>query len=347
MESTKPAAFYAPDVAPPPPLVVPLAATDIIVPWMLTAWALEPLPRDLKPLAKTLRRTKARFRPYPTEATRGRSGSPARGRSATPAPSPSSSPLPRIDKGKNKQTSTPPPPTPGPMDSGEEDGEDEEGGEDEEDGDEDEDGENGEELRNEHVLKQPSRATVERLLIPQPKGIGSLGLKQLGTELNWSDDSYERLVKHAEKIFPKHMRNDKRAQLHGKHSNARQMLREFADPLESYVDYWPLAQVAQRLCKKKAEKVRTNAVKRTVMAIQEAAASRPVPRTITVKKKKAVIIQEPPTESSPPRRSQEPTTGTFPPCRKVWNVDAHQYCYSHIVSSHKYEVMKARRHTHQ
>ncbi|PBK71798.1 hypothetical protein ARMSODRAFT_973369 [Armillaria solidipes] len=169
MESTKPATFYAPDVA--PLLVVLLAATDIIVLQMLTAWALEPLPHNLKLLAKTLQRTKARFRPYPTEVTRSCLGSPACSHSATPAPSSSPSPPPPcIDKGKKKQTSMPPPPTPGPMDSGEEDGKD---------GDEDEDGKNGEELQNKHVLKQPSRATVERLLIPQPKGIGSLGLKQL------------------------------------------------------------------------------------------------------------------------------------------------------------------------
>ncbi len=65
----------------------------------------------------------------------------------------------------------PPPPMPGSMDS--EDGE----SKDEEDSGEDED---GKEVQNEHVIKQPPRAIVERLLIPQPKGIGSLGLKQLG-----------------------------------------------------------------------------------------------------------------------------------------------------------------------
>ncbi len=80
------------------------------------------------------------------------------------------------------------------------------------------------------------------------------------------------------------------------------MLREFADPLESYVDHWPLAQIAQRLCKKKAEKVHTNAAKRTVTAIQEAVSSRPVPRMITVKKKTVNIAQEPTTGSSIPRR---------------------------------------------
>ncbi len=225
MESTKPVAFYAPDVAPPPPLIVPLAATDIIVPQMPTAWALEPLPRDLKSLAKTLQRMKARFRPYPTEAMRNRSGSPACSRPATPAPPPSPSPPRHIDKGKKRQITRPPPPTPGSTDNWDEEGEDEEEDEDEEDNDEDEDSEDSEEVQNEHVVKQPPQATIERLLIPQPKGIGSLGLKQLGAELNWSDDSYEHLVvclllllsskllthltqKHMEKIFPKHMRSN-------------------------------------------------------------------------------------------------------------------------------------------
>ncbi|PBK83337.1 hypothetical protein ARMGADRAFT_1089448 [Armillaria gallica] len=286
MESTKSVTFYAPDVAPPPPLVVPLAATDIIILQMPMVWALEPLSRDLKLLAKTLRRTKARFRPYLTETMRDCSGSPACSCSATSAPPLSPSLLPHIDKGKKQQVTTPSPPTPGSMDNWDEESEDEE------DKDEDKDSEDSEKVQNEHVIKQP----------PQ-----SLGLKQLGAELNWSDDSYERLVKHAEKIFLKHMQSDvywktqKRAQLHGKHSNVRQV-HASKSPFVT-ITKLGLDAIAQRLCKKKVEKVHTNTAKRTVTAIQEAVSSRPVPQTITVKKKTVNIAQEPTTGSSIPRRA--------------------------------------------
>ncbi|KAK0471853.1 hypothetical protein IW261DRAFT_1424797 [Armillaria novae-zelandiae] len=233
MESSRPVAFFALDVAPPPPLVVPLSATDIIVLRVTMAWSSEPLPRDLQP--------------SPSSAS-------------SPSPSPSPSPPPQcVDKGKGRQTPALPlhPPSPQPLDQGDEDSDTETGG--------GGGGDDEEELQDEHVFRQPSRVTVERILIPQPKRIGSLGLKQLGVELNWSDDTYEHMVKHAEKIFPKYLRNDV----------CWKTQAEFAEPLGNYVDHWPLAQIAQRLCKKKAEKVRTEAVKRTATVIQEAVAPRP------------------------------------------------------------------------
>ncbi|KAK0464109.1 hypothetical protein IW261DRAFT_1575323 [Armillaria novae-zelandiae] len=282
MESSRPVAFFALDVAPPLPLVVPLSATDIIVPRVTTAWSSEPLPRDLQPLANTLRRIKAaRFKPYPADVPHSRSSSPSSASSPSPSPSP---PPQRVDKGKGRQTPALPlrPPSPQPLDQGDEDSDTETGG--------GGGGDDEEELQDERVFRQPSRATVERILIPQPKRIGSLGLKQLGVELNWSDDTYEHMVKHAEKIFPKYLRND--------------ILREFAEPLGNYVDHWPLAQIAQRLCKKKAEKVRTEAVKRTATVVQEAVAPRP--RVITVKKKKAGGTPGPTTAPLPPRRTYPP-----------------------------------------
>ena len=81
------------------------------------------------------------------------------------------------------------------------------------------------------------------------------------------------------------------------------------DPLESYIDHWLLAQIAQCLCKKKVEKVHTNAAKKTVSAIQEAVSSRPVPRTITVKRKAVNIAQGPATGSSIPRRGMDYSGG--------------------------------------
>ncbi|KAK0431139.1 hypothetical protein EV421DRAFT_1743389 [Armillaria borealis] len=122
--------------------------------------------------------------------------------------------------------------------------------------------------------------------------IRSLGLKQLGTELNWSDDSYERLV-----LKSSHPLNTETC---GKDFPQAYVKRY---PLESYVDHWPLAQITHRLCKKKAEKVHTNAAKRMVTAIQEAVSSRPIPQMITVKKKTVNIAQEPTTSSSIPRRA--------------------------------------------
>ncbi|KAK0224274.1 hypothetical protein IW262DRAFT_1295906 [Armillaria fumosa] len=186
MESSRPVAFFALDVASPPPLIVPLSATDIIVPRMTTAWSSEPLPRDLQLLANTLRRIKAaRFKPYLADVPHSRSSSPSSASSHSPSPSP---PPQRVDKGKGQQTPVLPlrPPSVQPLDQGDEDSDTETGGG---GGEEDE-----EELQDECIFHQPSRATVERILIPQPKGIRSLGLKQLGVELNWSNDTYEHIV---------------------------------------------------------------------------------------------------------------------------------------------------------
>ncbi|KAK0497713.1 hypothetical protein EDD18DRAFT_1104256 [Armillaria luteobubalina] len=135
------------------------------------------------------------------------------------------------------------PPSVQPLDQGDEDSDTETGG----------GGGGGEEDKKE---------LQDEILIPQPKGIGSLELKQLGVKLNWSDNTYEHIVKHAEKVFPKYLQNNicwktqavkislqKRAQEHGKHLNTRQCL-----------------------CKKKVEKVHTKVVKRTATAVQEAVA---------------------------------------------------------------------------
>ncbi|KAK0476048.1 hypothetical protein IW261DRAFT_1421844 [Armillaria novae-zelandiae] len=226
MESSRPVAFFALDVAPPLPLVILLSAIDIIVLWMTMACS-------------------------PSSAS---------------SPSPSPSPPPQhVDKGKGQQTPVLPlrPPSPQPLDQGDEDSDTETGGGGGEGGDDEK------ELQDERIFHQPSRATVERILILQPKGIRSLGLKQLGVKLNWSDDTYEHMV---------YLQND----------------------VINYIDHWLLAQIAQRLCKKKGEEVRTEAVKRTAIVIQEAVA--PQPRVITVKKKKA--------GSTP-----GPTTAPLPPCR--------------------------------
>ncbi|KAK0465677.1 hypothetical protein IW261DRAFT_1427212 [Armillaria novae-zelandiae] len=330
MESSRPVAFFALDVAPPPPLIIPLSATDIIVPWVTTAWSSEPLPRDLQPLANTLQHIKAaRFKPYPADVPHSRSSSLSSASSPSPSPSP---PLQHVDKGKGRQTPALPlrPPSPQPLDQGDEDSDTETGG--------GGGGDDEEELQDERVFRQPSRATVKRILIPQPKRIGSLGLKQLGVELNWSDDTYEHMVKHAEKIFPKYLRNDvcwkteavkisfqKRAQQHGKHLNTRQILREFAEPLRNYVDHWPLAQIAQRLCKKKAEKVRTEAVKRTATVVQEAVAPRP--RVITVKKKKAGGTPGPTTAPLPPRRTSWQKAIGISSCQSIKkNINSEHAC---------------------
>ncbi|KAK0230324.1 hypothetical protein IW262DRAFT_1521895 [Armillaria fumosa] len=295
MESSRPVAFFALDVASPPPLIVPLSATDIIVPRMTTAWSSEPLPRDLQLLANTLRRIKAaRFKPYLADVPHSRSSSPSSASSHSPSPSPP----PQRSRQGQRATDTcatiasTQRPTSGPRG-----------------------------LRIATQKQEEEEEKKTRKNCRMTKRIGSLGLKQLGVELNWSDDTYEHIVKHAEKIFPKYLQNDvcwktqavkisfqKRAQRHGKHLNMRQVatellliLREFAEPLGNYVDHWPLAQIAQRLCKKKAEKVRTEAVKRTATVVQEAVAPRPAPRVITVKKK-AGGTQGPPTASLPPRR---------------------------------------------
>ncbi|KAK0185695.1 hypothetical protein F5146DRAFT_1005661 [Armillaria mellea] len=283
MESTKPVAYYAPDVAPPPPLIVPLAATDIIILQMPAAWALEPFPHDLKLLAKTLWCNKARFRPYLTEATCDHSGLPAHSHSATPVPSPSPllPPL-HIYKGKRQQINMPPPPSPSSMESEDEDSSGDKDGEDAEDDKEDKD------------------MTIERLLILQPKGIRSLGLKQLGTELNWSDDSFKHLV-----------------------SQCRNMQKRFSPsicemtyvgrlklslPVEESPAAWK-AFKCEASCSVSLQEERrkscTNAAKKMVSAIQEAVSSRPVPRMITVKRKAVNIAQGPATGSSIPCRGHQ------------------------------------------
>ncbi|SJL18017.1 uncharacterized protein ARMOST_21588 [Armillaria ostoyae] len=112
-------------------------------------------------------------------------------------------------------------------------------------------------------------------------GVGNLGLVQLGAKLNWEGDTYQRVVKYAEKIFPVYLKMEMSASGQDqtdKDAFKDAMMQEFDDPLGNYVNLWPLEQIMQRLCKKFSEKTRKQSAKRTMEAVQTAVAGPSAPR---------------------------------------------------------------------
>ncbi|SJL18808.1 uncharacterized protein ARMOST_22409 [Armillaria ostoyae] len=269
METSNSICYLADDATPPAPTVLSLCATDLFFAQKATPWTTEYLShsRKLKPLAGRLRRT--RFAPYPLPSCQ--SSSMANGKKRDPTPIPRTSrasapPAPRRDKEKGRETSMPPCDDEPPLND---DVSDEESTEEEP-------------LSSSRTsISSNSHPTIQRVLIAQPKGVGNLGLVQLGAKLNWEGDTYQRVIKYAEKIFPVYLKTETSASGQDqtdKDAFKDAMMQEFDDPLGNYVNLWPLEQIMQCLCKKFSEKTRKQSAKRTMEAVQTAVAGPSAPR---------------------------------------------------------------------
>ncbi|PBK62179.1 hypothetical protein ARMSODRAFT_1025098 [Armillaria solidipes] len=201
METSNSVCYLADDATPPAPMVVSLCATDLFFIPKATPWVAENLSHSgkLKPLAGKLRRT--RFAPYPLSASDPgscQSSSITNGRKRDPTPIPptlhaSAPPTPRRNKGKCRQTSMPPSNDEPPLNDSVSD---------------EESAEEPPPSSPRTTISSSSHPTIQRVLIAQPKGVGNLGLVQLSAKLNWEGNTYQRIVKYAEKIFPIHLKTE-------------------------------------------------------------------------------------------------------------------------------------------
>ncbi|KAK0215394.1 hypothetical protein IW262DRAFT_1299665 [Armillaria fumosa] len=271
METSNSICYLADDAMPPAPMVLSLCTMDLFFIPRVIPWATETLSHSgkLKPLAGKLRRT--RFAPYPLPSCQFPSVAKDKRRDPTSIPPTlhaSATPIPWRNKEKGRESSISPCDDEPPLD------------------DDVSDEESTEELlpSSRASISRNSHPTIQRVLIAQPKGVGILGLVQLGTKLNWEGDTYQRIVKHAKKIFPVYLKMETSASGQDQASKDAfkdAMMQEFDDLLSNYVNVWPLKQIMQCLCKKFSEKTRKQSAKRTMEVVQTAVVGPSAPRKIS------------------------------------------------------------------